>query len=251
MDSVNQKAVTPSKSRLARTFAKVLHIRAVTGIAPVDGIQKTKSHEKIKHEHVNGIRTESFDGDDEKLRAKAATDAFLAKLFASISSVKASYAQLQFAQSPYDADGIQSADQFVVTELKNLSELKQCYLKKQLDECSPETTQLLAEIQEQKSLLKTYEVMGKKMDSQVKLKNSEIIFLKEKLGEANRENKLLEKRINSSGLFSVPSNFQLSGLSPSHFITVLRQTIKSIRSFVRLMISEMESVGWDLDVPGI
>ncbi|XP_028114509.1 protein GRAVITROPIC IN THE LIGHT 1-like isoform X1 [Camellia sinensis] len=256
MDSVDRKSVTPSKSRLARTFAKVLHVRAVTGVASVDGIQKTKSHEKVKHDHrsekVKHDRhmsdwSESFDCDDEKLRHRAAVEAFLAKLFASISTVKAAYAQLQFAQSPYDAGGIQAADQVVVSELKNLSELKQCYLKKQLDESSPEKTHLLADLQEQKSLLKTYEIMGKKLDSQLKLKNSEITFLQEKLEEANRENKLLEKRLNSSGLIPVPDNLHLSGLSPNHFIVVLQQTTKSIRNFVRLMINEMELAGWDLD----
>ncbi|CAK9151724.1 unnamed protein product [Ilex paraguariensis] len=247
MDSVKRSAVTPSKSRLARTFAKVLHIRAVTGIAPVDGIQKTKSQEKAKHDDMNNSESPLFDVEDEKLRIRAATEAFLAKLFASISAAKAAYAQLQFAQSPYDVDGIQSADQMVVLELKNLSELKHSYLKKQFSESSPETTHILAELQEQKSLLKTYEIMGKKLDSQLKLKESEITFLREKLDEANKENKLLEKRLNSSGSLSVLDNLHLSALSSSHFTTVLRQAVKSIRSFVRLMISEMESAGWDLD----
>ncbi|PSS05882.1 IRK-interacting protein [Actinidia chinensis var. chinensis] len=246
MGSVERTAATPSKSRLARTFAKVLHIRAVTGVAPVDGIHKSKSHEKVKHGRLNN-GSQSVHDDNEKLQHTKAVEAFLSKLFASISTVKAAYAQLQFSQSPYDADGIQAADEMVVSELKNLSELKQSYVKKQLDESSPVKTQLLAELQEQKSLLKTYEITGKKMDSQLKLKNSEITFLREKLEEANKENKLIEKRLNSSGLLSVPDNLQLSSLSPSHFITVLRQTTKSIRSFVRFMISEMELAGWDLD----
>ncbi|KAA8544887.1 hypothetical protein F0562_019719 [Nyssa sinensis] len=120
------------------------------------------------------------------VRHRAATKAFIAKLFATISSVKAAYAQLQFAQSPYDADGIQSADQ------------------------------LLAEIQKQKSLLKTYEITGKKLDSQLKLKDSEVTFLREKLEEVNRENKSNEKRLNSSGPLSVLDNLHLSGLSPNH-----------------------------------
>lgn len=249
MDSVDPTVVTPSKSRLVRTFAKVLHIRAVTGIAPVDGIQKTNnSQEKVEYDNsMSNNRSQSFDDDDVKLWNRVATEAFLAKLFASISAMKAAYAQLQFAQSPYDADGIQAADQMVVSELKNLSELKQYYLKKQFDEFPPEATLLLAELLEQKSLLKTYEIMGKKLDSQLQLKNSEITFLKEKLEETNKENKLLDKRLNASGLLSVPEKLHLSGLSPNHFISVLRQTIKSIRQFVRLMINEMELAGWDLD----
>ncbi|KAK6134979.1 hypothetical protein DH2020_031263 [Rehmannia glutinosa] len=245
MDSVKRSAVTPSKSRLARTFAKVFHIQAVTGgISADDGIRKSKSHEKSKKDK---FKHPSFEDEDDKLQDKAITEAFLAKIFASISTVKAAYAQMQFSQSPYDADGIQSSDQIVVSELKNLSELKQSYLKKQLNETSPETTLLLSEIQEQKSLLKTYEITSKKLDFQLKLKDSEITFLEEKLAEANTDNKSLEKKINSSGQLVVPDNIRLSDLKPSHFIAYYRQTIKSVRSFVRLLISEMESADWNLD----
>ncbi|KAL6999642.1 hypothetical protein U1Q18_000800, partial [Sarracenia purpurea var. burkii] len=247
MDSADRTAVTPGKSRLARTFAKVLNIRAATGVAPVTANQKIQSHEKVKHDRTSNGSQSSYGDDDEKLRHRAAVEAFLSKLFASISTVKASYAQLQFCQSPYDVDGIQAADQMVVLELKTLSELKQCYLKKQFDESSPETTLLLAELKEQKSLLKMYEIMGKKMDSQIKLKDSEITFLKEKLEEANKENKVIEKRLNSSGSLSVPDDLRLSSLNPNHFVPVLRHTIKSVRSFVKLIINEMELAGWDLD----
>ncbi|XP_019098779.1 PREDICTED: uncharacterized protein LOC109132130, partial [Camelina sativa] len=80
--------------------------------------------------------------------------------FATVSSIKAAYAQLQHCQSPYDSIGIQKSDNLVVAELKTLSELKQCFLKKQVDP-NPERTLVLAEIQELRSLLKTYEIMGK------------------------------------------------------------------------------------------
>ncbi|PON98482.1 hypothetical protein TorRG33x02_057160 [Trema orientale] len=274
MDSVKPSAVTPHKSKLARTIAKVLHLRAAaTGIAPVDagfqkvatvskksqefGIQKGKPGDKVKDDRnavpapgkgVGEARSRSFNlVEDEELEERMAMEALLAKLFASISSVKASYAQLQYSQSPYDVDGIQAADRMVVSELKNLSELKRCYLKKQFDP-SPETALLMAEIQEQKSLLKTYEITGKKLESQARLKDSEVIFLKEKLDEANKQNKMLEKKLNQSGqLLTVLDNLHLSGLSPSHFITVFRHTIKSIRSFVRLMMEEMKSANWDFD----
>jgi hypothetical protein len=249
MDSVKPSALpTPAKSRLARTFAKVLHIRMATGVAPVDGNQKVKSEDNVS-EDLNvvgkGGRSVSFDKDEE-LENKVALEALLAKLFACVSSVKASYAQLQYAQSPYDADGIQAADQMVVSELMSLSELKQCYLKKQFDP-SPETAMLSAEIQEQKSVLKTYEIMGKKLKSQLRLKDSEIIFLREKLEEENKQNRLIEKRLNQSGQLFVLDNLHHSGLSPSHFVTVLRHAVKSIRSFVRLMVEEMKSNSWDID----
>ncbi|CAH1449991.1 unnamed protein product [Lactuca virosa] len=228
MDSVNQSALTPNKTKLARTFAKVLHIRSA----------------KVKHETpITDIgQPKFFDEEDDKFQ-RAIMDAFIAKVFSTISSVKAAYAQFQYAQSPYDADGIQSADQIVVSELKNLSELKQSFLKKHLDDSSPETTILQAEIREQKNLLQMYEITGKKLDSQKKLKDSEIIFLKEKLNEANRENKSIERRLNSSG----PLSRHFPSFTLNDFPSALRQTTKSIRSFVRFMIGEMEVADWDID----
>lgn len=239
MDSVKPSAVTPRKSRLARTFAKVLHVRAAAGVSPHDDIQKAKPNEKTKKDRIKIAKIE-----DEGL----VKEAFMAKMFASLSSIKASYAQLQYAQSPYDADGIQSADQVIVSELKKLSELKQCYLKKELHEPSPEATLLLNQVQEQNSLVKTYEVTSKKMDSQLRLEESEIMFLKEKLSETNSDCRLLEKRLNSSGPLGFPdiTTTQFSCLRPSHFIAFLRQAVKSIRSFVGLMIDEMNSQDWDL-----
>ncbi|KAF5728254.1 hypothetical protein HS088_TW21G00399 [Tripterygium wilfordii] len=250
MDSVKPSAVTPTKSKLARTFTKVLHLRTATGVCPVDGVQKVKLQEKFKEEKHEPKNTDSqplsVDENDEEFQKRVAFEALIARLFASIASVKASYAQLQYTQCPYDSEGIQAADELVVSELKNLSELKQCYVKKMFDP-SPESTMLLAEIQEQKSVAKTYEIMGKKLESQSKLKDSEITYLREKLEESNKQNRLLGKRLNQSGQLSMLDNIHQSRLSPSHFVTVLRYATKSIRSFVRLMIDEMKAADWDLD----
>lgn len=249
MDSVDRKAVTPSKSRLFRAFSKVIHVRSLAAGIVHDEIRKDKSDERPKMK-PNSLRNRflSFveNEEDEKCKEKALNEVVLAKLFASVSAIKAAYAQLQFSQSPYDVDGIQAADQIVVSELKHLSELKQSYIKKQID-VDPEKAMFLAEIQEQKSLLKTYEMTGKKLDSQLKLKETEILFLKERLIDMNRENKRLEVKLNSSGLMSVPDTLQNSGLNSTLFMTVYQQTVKSIRVFVRLMIDEMELAGWDLD----
>nr|GMD84166.1 IRK-interacting protein-like [Ipomoea batatas] len=229
MDSVDCAAVTPSKSRWGGILGKVF-----------PRIRKPK----VKNDGDLVKRSEGDNGDE-----KMAVEAFVAKVFASLSAVKAAYAELQFAHSPYDPELIHAADQMVVSELKLLSELKQCFSKKQIgwDRGDPGITLLLAEIKEKKCVVKTYESMVKKMDSQVKLKGSEIMFLKEKLEEADKENKLLEKRLNSTSELSVPDNLRLSTLNCSHFVKFFRQTVSSIRSFVRQMCWEMESAGWDLD----
>ncbi|KAL1537949.1 protein GRAVITROPIC IN THE LIGHT 1-like [Salvia divinorum] len=242
MDSVKRSVVTPSKSGLARAIAKALHIRAVAGIAPDDdGI--LKDHFK----HVEAPT--SADEDEEELLQDdgIVRVAFLSKLFASVAAVKAAYAEMQFAQSPRDADGIQAADRMVVSELKYLSELKHAYSTKQLNEATPATTLLLSEIQERKSSLRIYEVATKKLDSQLKLKESEAASLREKLSEAYKANTLLEKRLSLSGQFVVPDNVQVSDTRVGGFLSCHRQTMKSIRSFVQLLIKEMGSAGWDLD----
>lgn len=252
MESVKPSAVTPRK-KLARSFAKVLHVKALIGIASVDGLKNVViSDANLKDEggmvnNKTALNNNWSRDEDEELQERVANEALLAKLFASISSVKAAYAQLQFSQSPFDPDGIEAADQLLVSELKNLSELKQCYLKKQFDS-SPETEILAAESKELQGVIKTYEIMGKKLESQVRLKDSEIIFLREKLEEANKQNKAIEKRLNQSGqLSSVLDNLHISGLNPSHFVTVLRHAVRSIRNFVRLIVDEMRSSGWDVD----
>ncbi|KAK9688764.1 hypothetical protein RND81_09G009400 [Saponaria officinalis] len=249
MDSVKGPSTTPSKSRIARAISKVLHVRALTGVSPADGLQKVKTKEKSRElkprEKTDKIKVELVSV-DQQLVDRIARDALIAKVFASISSIKAAYAQLQHAQSPYDAEGIQSSDQIVIGQLKALSELKQSFAKKQFDPF-PEKALLTYELEEQKNLQKTYEILGKKLESQAKLKDSEITFLKEKLEECKKENRSIEKRLNSSGQLSVLDNLHMSGLSPNHFIPVLRHTVRSIRTFVRLIVSEMQSAGWNLD----
>ncbi|XP_022717335.1 protein GRAVITROPIC IN THE LIGHT 1-like [Durio zibethinus] len=249
MEAVKPSAVTPSKSKWVRTLSKVLHLHAAAaGIVPDDGVQKVKSNETDEWNDRKTAKrlSQKFDRlHDEELERKVALEVLIAKIFATVSAIKAGYAQLQHAQSPYDAEGIQAADQLIVSDLKKLSELKQCFLKKQYDP-SPEHAIILAEIQEQKSLSKTFEILGKKLESQLRLKESEIIFLREKLDESRKQNRLLEKRLNQSGQLFVLDNLHLSSLNPSNFITVLCQTVKSIRSFVRLMIDEMKSADWDI-----
>ncbi|KAL9232474.1 hypothetical protein vseg_007584 [Gypsophila vaccaria] len=258
MDSIKGSGTTPSKSRIARVISKVLHVRALIGVPPGDRLPKIKSkeksremrpHESITVELINGVKgAQSKSGlkVDQQLVDRLARDALVAKVFASISSIKAGYAQLQSAQNPYDVEGIQSSDQMVISELKTLSELKQCYAKKQFDPF-PEKALLKYEIEEQKNLQKTYEILGRKLESDVKLKDSEITFLREKLDECKKENRLVEKRLNASGQLSVLDNLHMSGLNPNHFIPLLRHTVRSIRTFVRLLVGEMQSSGWNLD----
>ncbi|KAJ8616547.1 hypothetical protein MRB53_035919 [Persea americana] len=246
---------TPNISSLVHTFTKVLRLRA-SGITPIDGIKKIKtvdSAPKLIHPQPLLVDEdkEKKREEEEKLRRREAMEVLLAMLFASISAIKAAYAQLQIAQSPYDPNCIQSADEVIVSELKTVSNLKHCHLKKRI--LPSQDSQLSAEIREQENLLKTYEIMEKKLKSQLQLKDSEILFLKEELIDSDKQSKSLEKKMKPKSSSSTEStttsfdNLHFSGLNPTHFITAHNITLKSIRSFIQLMMEEMATASWDID----
>ncbi|KAL5548963.1 hypothetical protein UlMin_004194 [Ulmus minor] len=159
-------------------------------------------------------------------------EALVVKLFAGTTSIKASYAKLQIAKNPYNSNAIQVVDQSVVDELKSISELKRSFLKKELD-LSPQITMMLAEIQEQQSLMKTYEIMIKKLELEVDRKDSDLV---KKLEDYVSSNKSLEKKLNASGPLPMLDNLQISSLNPNHFVQFLQHTLRSAWSFVKLMI---------------
>ncbi|XP_065009835.1 protein GRAVITROPIC IN THE LIGHT 1-like [Musa acuminata AAA Group] len=180
---------------------------------------------------------------------REAMEFLLANLFASVSAVKAAYAQLQVAQYPYDPDSIESADAVVVAELRRISELKQCYLKNQVD---PRTSRislpaLAAQLQELRNLIKTYKITIRKLKAELELKDAKIVALRAELLESQSKARALEAKLHPNRSLAAIDALHLSGLNPTHFLTALRFTYKSIRSFVHLMVKMMESAGWDLD----
>ncbi|OIW00520.1 hypothetical protein TanjilG_24250 [Lupinus angustifolius] len=247
METITPKsAMNNSRSkRFAKTFQKVISLK----IASNNGICMLNSNLKVKedpftdqHIKANSNKNE----DNNKARNKAVMEALMARLFAGVTTIKAAYAELQMAQHPYNNDSIQAADQAVVDELKAISELKRRFMKKELD-LSPQITIMLAEIQEQQGLMKTYEITIKKLESEVDVRDSKISSLKKHLDESMAYNKSLEKKLYSSGSLSMFDNVKLSLLNPTHFVQFLNHTLRSIRSFVKLMIREMESAHWDLE----
>lgn len=239
MDSLN-----PNRSKFARTIHKVIHLRTPAKLVTHCG-KESIAPPKSKKFHQD----DDPDDEDSKPRSRAVMEALVAKLFASVSTIKAAYAEMQSAQSPYDIAAIQVADEAVVRELRVISELKQGFLKKQLDLSLsvPQVAVLLAEIQEQQSLMKTYEITMKKLESEMDHKSSHIDDLRKRLQECNQGNKMMEKRLNSSGPLPLLDNLKLSVMNPNHFCQVLHYAVRSIRRFVKFMSSEMESAQWDVD----
>ncbi|KAJ9168670.1 hypothetical protein P3X46_020167 [Hevea brasiliensis] len=254
METIKCRSVPSNKSKIARTFQKVINLKTATRIASNNGIgiciltpQRKFQDDPttIYKSHISA--TDKHKDDHSKAKRKAVLDALLAKLFAGITTIKAAYAELQMAQNPYCSDAIHAADQAIVEELKLLSELKRSFFKNELDHLSPQVTVMLAEIQEQQSLMKTYEITIKKLESETKFKDSDISLLKKQLDESIAFNKSLEKRLNASGALSMFDNIQFSILKPTHFVQFLHSALRSIRSFVKLMVREMEVAEWDIE----
>ncbi|KAL4351394.1 hypothetical protein GQ457_06G021480 [Hibiscus cannabinus] len=183
MEVVNPSSVTPLKSKGVQALSKVFHLYATT-------IEKVKPKETKEWNDIKTTKTlfQKFDSlQDEELDTIVALEALTKKIFAIVPAIKGEYVQLQYAQSPYDAEDIQVNDQSIVSDMKKLSKLKQCFLKKQYDP-SPEHAMVLVDIKKYRCLSKTLEIVEKKLEFQWKLKDSKIIFLREKLEVSNKKN---------------------------------------------------------------
>ncbi|KAG0474323.1 hypothetical protein HPP92_014009 [Vanilla planifolia] len=187
---------------------------------------------------------------------KDSMETLVLKIFNNISTLKAAYIQLQDAHTPYDPDKIQAADKLVVEELMKLSELKHAYReqKPKLASSSPQDSRLLAEIQEQQSLLKTYDVMVKKFQSQIQNRENEVLQLQQQIEESQQRKLKLEKKLKQRGLLSGESeiseeetNFFSIELTPSLFASAVESAYKAIHDFSKPMINMMKAAGWNLD----
>lgn len=185
---------------------------------------------------------------------KEPMDAMVLKIFNNISSLKAAYIQLQEAHTPYDPDKIQAADKLVIEELTKLSELKHTYReqKPKLTSSLPQDSRLIAEIQEQQSLLKTYEVMVKKFQSQIQNRETEILQLQKQIQDSQQRKVKLEKKLKQRGLLSIDpedesENFFSIELTSSLFASAVETAYKSIHDFSKPLINMMKAAGWDLD----
>lgn len=185
-----------------------------------------------------------------------AVESLISRIFTNISSLKSAYIQLQAAHTPYDPDKIQAADKLVIAKLKDLSELKHFYRENNPKPVcvSPQDSRLAAEIQEQQSLLKTYEVMVKKFQSEIRNKDSEITQVQQQISEANQRRTKLEKNLKLRGLStnesegsSEESGFVSLELTPDLFKSAVEAASKAIHDFSKPLINMMKAAGWDLD----
>ncbi|CAK9154498.1 unnamed protein product [Ilex paraguariensis] len=194
--------------------------------------------------------------EEAKKQNPEAVEALILKIFTNVSSLKSAYIQLQEAHTPYNPDKIQAADKVVISELKNLSELKHFYRDHNPKPVCvpPQDSRLAAEIQEQQNLLKTYEVMVKKFQSEIQNKDSEVLQLQQQIQEANQKRVKLEKNLKLRGLSAKESEgsgdengFVPMDLTPDLFKAAVEAASRAIHDFSKPLINMMKAAGWDLD----
>ncbi|XP_072979758.1 protein GRAVITROPIC IN THE LIGHT 1-like [Typha angustifolia] len=185
---------------------------------------------------------------------KDSKEVLISKVFNNISSLKAAYIQLQEAHTPYDPQKIQAADKLVIKELVKLSELKHSRDNSPKSCClSPRDLCLLTEIQEQQNLLRTYEVMVKKYQSQIQTRESEILQLQKQVQDSSLKKSKLEKKLRQRGLMSREPDVLCGGntfslkLISDLFPPTADNVNQSIHDFSKLLIKMMKAAGWDLD----
>ncbi|CAN1136993.1 hypothetical protein LINPERHAP2_LOCUS9796 [Linum perenne] len=88
--------------------------------------------------------------------------------------------------------------------------------------------------------------MIRKLEAETEAKSSEVDSMKKVLNECVAFNRSIEKKLNASGQLQGLGISNLN-LNPSHFVQCLHYALRSVKSFVKLMVREMESARWDLD----
>lgn len=227
MDSITIS--TSTLTSLSKTIAKqLLHFprrshRRLRHSPELFSDQDDKNHNLKPSSKTTTVSVPKSIGENPKEAAQL--EALIADLFAIISAIKASYVQFQLAESPYDPQAIQSVDLAIVAHLKHLSELKYAFFRNRTGPVPPPP--LTAQLTEYSSLVKTYQITTKKLEAEIQLKDSEIAALQSQL---------------------IESDFMNHSLEPDrdHFLTALSDMIGSIRCFVKQLMVEMESAGWDL-----
>ncbi|KAK9148037.1 hypothetical protein Scep_006794 [Stephania cephalantha] len=178
----------------------------------------------------------------------------ISSLFATISSFEASYLQLQTAHSPFDADSIEAADKANVSQLQKLSEMKNWY-RNSVQNPNPNFppnfgigSHAEAQVQENQSLLRTLDLLVNRLQSEIDVRDAEVLVMRQKLGKIEEANSRLAKRLGGSKGCCSSSACGEVLLSLKGFDLVLRYACKWVHRFSKLLIHSMRKVGWDLDL---
>lgn len=167
-------------------------------------------------------------------------EGLLKETFSTVSHLKHSYAKLQAAHIPYDAEKLQVADKEVIKEMKKLSELKQYYKQNIASGGSSSGS-------ENQIGLRYEETSTRALQNEIAQKNSEIESLKEALENVSLkkvEHRRSDRRKSARDLSTLNGG---DGPTIKLFETNVQKMRESARGFTKSLISLMKSAQWDLD----
>ncbi|CAA6666814.1 unnamed protein product [Spirodela intermedia] len=166
------------------------------------GADLDSAEEVITGQRVVVIKPDSPIGRDNGGRNPSAPSrGLISSVFATVSSFHAAYLNLQIAHEPFQPDAIAAADRAAVLHLQRLSDLRQAY---HLLRQSPEgaaarglavSSQVQAQVQENQSMLRKFEAVFNRLQSDIDGKDAEVSALKEQLREMEASNSLLERKL--------------------------------------------------------
>eukprot|EP00257_Ricinus_communis_P024402 XP_015584596.1 protein GRAVITROPIC IN THE LIGHT 1 [Ricinus communis] len=172
----------------------------------------------------------------------------ISSIFATVSSLEASYLQLQSAHVPFNEESITAADEALVSHLQRLADLKQLYG----DMCkNPDSgadlgigSCLEAQVQENQSKLRVLGTVSDHLQEEIDRKDNEVFELRKTLSDIQRSNFKLSKRL--TGNFNLNSSSCDVLLSARVFDSVLKDACKATHKFSKILIELMRKAGWDL-----
>lgn len=176
----------------------------------------------------------------------------ISSLFATVSSFHAAYLNLQIAHEPFQPDGIAAADRAAVLHLQRLSDLRQAYhlLRRSPGGAAaarglPVSSQVEAQVQENQSMLRKFEAVFNRLQSDIDGKDAEVSALKEQLREMEASNSLLEKKLKAGPAPPAMDDGEKLVLSIGVLDAVLREAYRAAHSFTRLFIKVLKASGGD------
>ncbi|VFQ66344.1 unnamed protein product [Cuscuta campestris] len=178
------------------------------------------------------------------------TNALASSLFANVSSFEASYLQLQMAHAPFNREAIESADKALVSTLQKLTEIRNLYWSfRKHPSCNleyfPVGSVFEFQVQENQSKLRSLETMVNRLQSDIESKDDEVLILRKKLNKIQDINSSLSKKLglrrteNSCSAMDVVLTIHV-------FESMLRDSIKSVHCFSKILLELMKKAGWDL-----
>lgn len=177
----------------------------------------------------------------------------ISTLFAITSSFEASYLQLQTAHVPFNEEAVKFADKALILQLKKLYEVRNLYKDSRLNPNFDFDVNLLvgscyeAQVQENQSKLRALETMVNRLQSDIDVKDDEVLLSRKKLSEIEMVNFRCSKRLSNYLKVNHSSGTDLL-LTIRVFESMLVDVGKSLRRFSKLLIGLMRKAGWDLDL---